>query len=216
MRVGLLGMSGIGKSYWAARLADAGYESIYCDEVIASQLQRELNTPLSTVYDLGNWMGLPYEAKFRWREQKYLSLEIALLQKIIDNLSHNKLSTDKLVLDLTGSAIYAGAKIFQQLRQYVTIVHLAITPTVEKQMLAEYLQNPRPVIWHGIFSQQANEGNLAALERCYPKLISYREKLYENLGDTTLDYQTHRLSGLTTEGFLHQIETRLKAKPLQK
>jgi len=204
-------MSGIGKSYWAERLAATGYQSVHCDEIIAARLQQELKTPLATVYDLGNWMGLPYETNFQEREQKYLSLEITLLKDIIDDLTCGRLAADKLVIDLTGSAIYAGVEIFRQLRQFITIVHLGITPAVEKQMLAEYLQNPRPVLWHGIFNQQNGEENLAALERCYPKLISYREKLYKSMGDITLDYQTHRLSELGTEKFLHHIQQGFEA-----
>jgi len=69
------------------------------------------------------------------------------------------------------------------------------------------------VILQVIFTQKPGEENLTALERCYPRLISYREKLYSSLGDITLDYATHRLSQLTTADFLHHIEQNIKLAP---
>ena len=50
MVIGLIGMAGIGKSRWAARLADAGFTALHCDDLIAERLRIEHNANTVTVY----------------------------------------------------------------------------------------------------------------------------------------------------------------------
>ena len=69
MQIGLLGMWGVGKTYWATKLAQAGFDRFHCDDLIAAPLQQEVGQSLTTVYDLGAWMGLPNEETFCEKER---------------------------------------------------------------------------------------------------------------------------------------------------
>jgi shikimate kinase len=205
MQIGLLGMSGIGKTYWANRLTQSGFECFHCDDLIAAQLQLQVGQTLNTVYDLGAWMGLPDEAGFGDRERQYLDVEEQTLAQITDRLTHRALPANNLVVDMTGSAIYADAETLAKLRRCVRFVYLAITPAVQAQMLAEYIRRPRPLIWSGLFQQEPDEERAAALQRCFGNLIAYREAKYERLCDVKLEYSFHRQASLTVANFLQAI-----------
>jgi shikimate kinase len=205
MRIGLIGMSGAGKSSWAMRLAAAGFEHIDCDRLIAAKLSAALDRPLTTLDDLGAWLGFPYEAGFRDKEARYLACEIAVLREIADLLTQEDAHAQNLVVDMGGSAIYAGKARFLQLRRLMTVVYLAVPREAHARMLQEYLRRPRPIIWRGRFRSRRSETHAAALERCYPKLIAFRERWYEALCDLRLDYQLHQRSDLGVESFLRLV-----------
>jgi dephospho-CoA kinase len=59
MILGLIGMSGVGKSYWADRLEAAGFDCFHCDDLIAQKLRPGFDVACGSVYDLGRWMGFP-------------------------------------------------------------------------------------------------------------------------------------------------------------
>lgn len=205
MQIGLLGMSGVGKTYWSNQLKQSGFECFHCDNMIAAQLQQELGQPLNTVYDLGAWMGLPDQTGFAARERKYLDLECRTLTQITDRLAHRTSPKNNLVVDMTGSAIYAGQETLARLRRHVRFVYLAITPAVQAQMLAEYIRRPRPLIWSGLYQPEPEQDRAAALRRCYPALIAYRQVKYELLSDIKLDYSFHRDPNVTVASFLRAI-----------
>jgi shikimate kinase len=205
MRIGLIGMSGAGKTSWALKLAAAGFHHIDCDQQIAAKLSAALDIPLTTMDDLGVWLGYPYEAGFRDREARFLACEIAVLSEIADLLAQRGGHTQNLVVDMGGSAIYAGKARFLQLRQLMTVVYLAVPREAHTRMLHEYLRRPRPLIWRGQFRSKRNEPHSAALARCYPKLIAFRERRYEALCDLRLDYQLHQRADLRAEYFLRLI-----------
>lgn len=52
-------------------------------------------------------------------------------------------------------------------------------------MFKQYLSDPKPVVWSGIFSKKPAETNQQALARCYPELIRTRSDLYEKFADVT-------------------------------
>lgn len=202
MQIGLIGMSGVGKTTWAKRLAKAGFDCIHCDDRIADKLQAELGLTNATLRQMGDWLGFPYEAQYAEREKLYLDAESQVLQAILDDLSQGHDPTQNLVVDMGGSAIYAGEQMFTQLRQLMPVVYLEVCPKMQTTMLNEYLQHPRPLIYHGLFQKQDNETNEAALARCYAQLISFREKRYEEFCDVKLNYDTHHNAQLTVEDFL--------------
>lgn len=208
MRIALIGMSGIGKSHWARKLAEAGFACLDCDERIAAKLNADLGLPLSNVDEVGNWMGLPYEAGFADKEACYLNYETEVLREIVTQLQTNA-APASLVIDLTGSAVYLDPALLAQLRRYITVVYLAITPEVHDQMLARYAQNPRPVLWRGLFLPHPGESDAAALQRCYSHLIDYRVGLYQQFADVELDYRTHRLANLTAEEFVQAVRHKM-------
>lgn len=111
----------------------------------------------------------------------------------------------KLVIDMGGSSIYAGAGPFAQLRQFVTIAYLALSEAAHAQMLTDYLAHPRPLIWRGLFSETDGEDRQGALTRSYSRLIGFREGLYATYCDVRIDYQVHRSSTFTANAFLDTL-----------
>jgi shikimate kinase len=205
MRIGLIGMSGAGKTSLALKLAAAGFEHIDCDRLIAARLSAALDRSLVTVDDLGAWLGFPYEAGFRDKEARYLECEIAVLREIADRLALTNGHQQNLVVDMSGSAIYIGKARFLKLRQLMTVVYLAVPREAHARMLQEYLQRPRPIIWRGRFRPTRGETHAAALARCYPKLIAFRKRRYEALCDLQLDVQPHQRSEFGVESFLRFV-----------
>jgi shikimate kinase len=205
MRIGLIGMSGAGKTSWATKLAAAGFEHIDCDRRIADRLSAEVNQPITTFQELGEWLAFPYEPGFRAREARFMACEVAILQDIVDQLSQSADQTRDLVVDMGGSAIYAGEPMFLQLRHLMTVVYLAITPAIHTQMLQEYMARPRPIIWNGLFQCNPYEIQTETLERCFSQLIIFRERQYEALCDVKIDYEQHHHPELDIDDFLRLI-----------
>lgn len=204
MRITLIGMSGIGKSHWSEKLAETGYERICCDDLISAKLAAELGQATSTVFEMGEWMGFPYEPTYEERAAKYLSYEIEVLTEIVQKFASGQMPAN-VVIDVTGSVIYVGQELFARLRRYTTVVHLSTTPDIHQQMLQAYLANPRPVLWQGLFQIEPGETHTQTFERCYPRFLLFREKLYRQYSDVILDYYFHHRENLTPHEFLQAI-----------
>lgn len=208
MRISLVGMSGAGKSHWSARLVAEGFRHFCCDDMIAERLADELRGPDGELMDLGAWMGFPYDTCYPERELAYLQREIEVLESILDWMcGHGREPNEKVVIDTTGSVIYAGDAILCALRRETTIVHLETPPEVRRNMLENYSKNPRPVLWRGMFQKDPNETNESALARCYPKLLAHRERLYKQFAHLTVPYEVHREGGQGIGDFLQLVCT---------
>ena len=205
MRIGLIGMSGAGKTSLALKLAAAGYEHLDCDRLIAAKVSAALDRSLVTLDDLSAWLGFPYEAGFRDKEARYIACETAVLREIADRLARTSGQQQNLVVDMGGSAIYIGRAVFLRLRRLMTIVYLAVPREAHARMLQEYLRRPRPLIWRGQFRSKRGETHAAALARCYPQLIAFRERRYEALCDLRLDALPCQRSDLEIECFLRLV-----------
>ncbi|HET9221189.1 MAG TPA: hypothetical protein VFO07_01730, partial [Roseiflexaceae bacterium] len=118
-----------------------------------------------------------------------------------------------LVVDMGGSAIYIGKARFLKLRRLMTVVYLAVPRQAHQRMLREYLRRPRPIIWRGRFRPVRGEAHAAALARCYPKLIAFRERRYEALSDLRLDSPRRRRSDLEVESFLRLVREAIENEP---
>lgn len=189
MRLSLIGMSGSGKSSWSLILEKEGFKRFCCDDLIAEKLQSELTGSDGTVLELGDWMGFPFNKGYKDRESRYLDFEIEVLQEIMEYLENQESrSEENIVVDTTGSVIYTGEKVLERLRHNTKIVHLATPPAVHKLMLEAYLNNKRPVLWRDLYSRKPDETGDDAMARCYPELLSTRERLYETYGDIAIDY----------------------------
>ncbi len=205
VRISLIGMSGLGKSHWSAMLAERGFSRFCCDDLITSKLSAELKGPDGSIIDLGTWMGFPYEPDYKTRESQYLKLEVEVLSEVFDRIT--AISGD-VVVDTTGSVIYAGEDSLNRLRQHTTIVHFATSPDAQEKMLLAYMEKPRPVLWRDIFTKNPHETNRDALMRCYPLLLASRERLYRQYADVVIEYEEHRDERLRVEDLLHFIEVR--------
>ncbi|MBK9714117.1 MAG: hypothetical protein IPO81_22855 [Kouleothrix sp.] len=207
MILGLIGMSGAGKSSWAARLAAAGYTWLHCDELIAARLRVSHQVAAESVSDLGRWMGFPYDARYARHEALYLAYETEVLREIAAALAQSGDPGARLIVDMTGSAIYVDAEVLRSIRRAATIVYLAISPDRQQQMVQDYLASPRPIVWHGLFRPRPQEEPAAALARCYPDLLAARASEYAELSDITFEDSLHRDPELTVEGFLRHCTT---------
>jgi shikimate kinase len=203
--IGLIGMSGAGKSSWASRLAGAGYTWLHCDELIADKLRASFDVGAGSVHDLGSWMGFPYEQRYAEREAIYLRYETEVLREIAADLTRRANPAARVIVDLTGSAVYVDQAALAEIRRLATVVYLAVSPRLHEQLVSDYLANPRPLIWAGSYQPLPGEPPAAALERCYPRLLAARERLYEQLSDVMLPDELHRSPAFDVAAFLEHV-----------
>ncbi|MBN1976566.1 MAG: hypothetical protein JW918_04115 [Anaerolineae bacterium] len=210
LRLSFIGMSGSGKSYWSARLARQGYRHFCCDALIAARLAPELIGPDESRVTMGEWMGFPYQPRYAECEAKYLACETAVLEEILACIEREAGGCEwDVIVDTTGSVIYTGQELLNELRRYTTVVHMATPPEVQERMLELYLANMRPVLWQGMFEKRPGETNETALARCYPRLLASRERLYGRLADVTVSYDERNREGLGVDDLLQVIVERL-------
>ena len=207
MRLSLIGMSGSGKSHWSKRLAELGFHRFCCDEMIARSLSAELTRADGTVMDLGEWMGFPYEPNYKEREARYLTYEVRVLDEILGYLADSARDPgENIIVDTTGSVIYTGETALEKLCLHTTVVHFSTPPEVQERMLDVYKAQPRPILWRDVFNKEPDETNEKALARCYPELLSSRERWYEKYADVTIDYYTRTQDSFGVNDFLREIE----------
>ena len=188
MPISLVGMSGSGKSLWAKRLAEMGWKNYCVDDLIEEKLEPELKAlGFSGIADVARWLGQPWGKQYNENQKKYLSFEKEVMKKILGTMMtpnsfrlplvlQGKGKTN-IVIDTTGSVIYTGTKILNQLKTKTKIIYLATPPAVQNKMLSLYLKDLKPVIWGKKFNQSPDETNRVALERCYPKLLKFRSNV---------------------------------------
>jgi len=189
-KITLIGMSGLGKSHWSKMMARCGFKRLCCDDVIADRLERI--DQKGRITDLGEWMGFPYEAQYREKEKIYLSLEIQVLSEFIERLADAE-AEEKIVIDTTGSAPYAGDHVMNQLSKHSCILYLAASKEYYSDMLKRYIHCPRPVLWGDKFRQQPYESKKDALARSYRELLIFRDRLYKKHAHYTIPYEIHRI-----------------------
>jgi shikimate kinase len=190
MRLSLIGMSGTGKSHWARKFAEAGFEVIGCDDLIAERLNAQGLLIGRSLAEVGQWLGFPDEAGYQERSEQYLAAEQAVMADITRRLAHSP-DPARCVIDTTGSLIYMPTEILNALRQTTRVVYLDIRPDVREAMLRRYLDQPPPVLWHGLFDQKPGETRQQAFERCYPRLLTERARLYRLACHVVIPYARH-------------------------
>jgi hypothetical protein len=180
-RLALVGMSGSGKSFWTKKLAAAGWRSVCCDDLIEQRLAARLAADgYSGINGVAAWMGWPSSATYGQREAEYLAEEIGVMDEFLSNLDKDS-GDAPIVLDTTGSVIYAQNNILMRLRRQMTVVHLANTEQEQRMLVDRYLNDPKPVLWRGTFHVKDQETPGETVARCYPLLIGARRKSYETL-----------------------------------
>ena len=203
MLISLVGMSGSGKSYWSAKLAESGFIRFCCDDMISEKLSSELHREDGGAMTLGEWMGFPFDPGYEEREELYLSREKSVMAEVMDAVEKELCAgVENVVVDTTGSVIYTGTVLLAKLRSLTTTVHFTVPLEVRETMLRAYLENPRPVLWRGLFSRNAGESREEALFRSYNLLLDTREKLYRELADVEIDYFRRSRPGFGVRDFL--------------
>jgi shikimate kinase len=201
MKIVLIGFSGTGKSHWSKLLAETfGYHHICCDDLIEVKLQSYLPSDASGINDVAEWMGQPYDKRFRKNEARYLQCEIEVLEEIL--FKPAGFYPERTVLDTTGSVIYTGEELTKKLSHFGKVVYLEVTPVVLSEMFQQYINDPKPVIWGNSFSITKEEAPKNALKRCYPDLLNYRQNRYEELAEISLGYHALRKADFSAYDFI--------------
>lgn len=208
MRLALIGMSGSGKTFWTKKLAEKGAPAVFCDDQIEQRLARRLRPDgYSGINGVAAWMGWPDSTTYAEREAEYLAEEIHTLDEVLQALEKEPGSS--LVLDTTGSLIYAGNHLLMRLRRQMTIVYLAATEQERQLLIERYLNDPKPVLWRGAFQPKGGETPSETVARCYPALIEARRRSYEALAHCTVSVAELR-APLDAEQFLEKIRKQMK------
>jgi hypothetical protein len=204
MRLALIGMSGTGKTLWTKKLAETGLPAVFCDDRIEHRLAPKLGQGgYSGINGLAAWMGWPDSATYAEREAAYLAEEIHTLDEVLQELEENPQKS--LVLDTTGSVIYAGNHVLMRLRRQMTIVYLAATEQERQLLIDRYLNDPKPVLWRGAFQPKSGETPRETVARCYPALIEARRRSYEALAHCTLQVAALRDGTMDADAFLKMV-----------
>ncbi|MFO0684496.1 MAG: hypothetical protein U0234_20750 [Sandaracinus sp.] len=184
MQLCLVGMSGVGKSFWSRRLAaELGFVVHDCDAAIGARLS-SIVTPEpgeEPVTALGRWMGMPWSEGYAEREARYLALEDAVTREAVLAMR------DRHVLDTTGSVIYLGSDLLETIRARFRVVYLRTPDERRSAMLRRYLEEPKPVVWAGAFHAAEGQAPLDALPAAYAALLALRDQRYAALAHVTLD-----------------------------
>jgi hypothetical protein len=203
-RLALVGMSGSGKTFWTKKLAAAGWKAVSCDDLIEKRLAPRLAAGgYSGINGVAAWMGWPDSATYAEREAEYLAEEIAVVDEYLSALEADA-SGAPMVLDTTGSVIYAQNNILMRLRRQMTVVHLASTEQEQQLLVSRYLNDPKPVLWRGTFHVKDQESARETVARCYPLLIAARRKSYETLAHCSV--QVAELRAMSGGGDSRDVE----------
>lgn len=207
MIITLIGMSGIGKTFWSKKLEKIGYTRFGCDEMIEEHLAPELATHgYAGIHDVARWMGHPYDEQYPETSKKYVGYEQSVVERICDAIEAEP--ARKTVVDTTGSIVYLAPETIERLRKISTVVYLAATLEYADQLYQRFLQDPKPIIWGNSFNRRFFERPERALARCYPELLDYRTKRYSAMANITIDYETHNSFELDEGELLNHIQTK--------
>jgi hypothetical protein len=205
LRLALIGMSGAGKTYWAHQLSEKGWPAISCDDRIEQRLAPALAVGgYSGINGVATWMGWPDSPAYAEREALYLAEEIQALDEILSELERDR--SRPLVLDTTGSVVYAGNHLLYRLRKQMTVVYLAASDQERALLVERYLSDPKPVLWRGAFVPRPGETPRETVARCYPLLAEGRRRSYEALAHRTVRVSRLRTPGTGADRFLEMIQ----------
>ncbi|MGB9153946.1 MAG: hypothetical protein WCD70_12775 [Alphaproteobacteria bacterium] len=192
MRISLIGMSNIGKSTWAKRMAAGkGWKKIDCDALIEKKLAPELaQKGYVGLQGMAAWMGFPFDPQYQANSGLYLSYEQEVMRETLGQLRKDAASST--VIDTTGSVIYTGADILAELRDVTRVVYFEASEEHIEYLYQRYLKHPKPVIWSDKYTPRKGETQEETLKRCYPELLRDRARQYGKIAHMTIPFQQHR------------------------
>ena len=175
LKIAFVGMSNIGKSYSAIRLATKyDFTLIEVDKLIWENLGHD------NMDAFAKWQGHPYTEGYAAREKQSIALETAATQKALKTKKRNP------IIDTTGSVIYTDADILRALTQDYYVVYIEAMPEHLERLKAQYFKQPKPLIWAGHYTKIEGLSETESILKCYPKLLESRAKAYAGLADITL------------------------------
>ena len=205
MKLTLIGMTTVGKSYWSQQFEAAGFERINLDGIINDNLIAHIgDSQVQTHEAISSWLGLPSEARYAENEKKLMQFETEAFKYALSILE-SKPKNARVILDTGGSLIYASPRYWHLLRQLTPIIYLKMDDTIHQKLVENYLRDTRWVLWNGCFDAKKGETMMETYSRCYHNLIRTREKLYETYADYTIEYSVHRDKKMTVDALLTRL-----------
>lgn len=195
LRIALIGMSNIGKSYTGMRLATAfGFELIEVDKLIRQRLGHDDMDAFAA------WQGQPYSEGYKAREAESKALESAATQKALDHKGGNA------ILDTTGSVIYTDKLVQENLANNWYIIHISATRDDVERLKSQYFKQPKPLMWNGHFRCKPGQDPDAAILESYPLLLKSRAKDYAALANGTIASDVILDPSLTIQDIFEQLK----------
>ncbi len=185
MRISLIGMSNIGKTSFAKRLATHGFSHIDCDALIQKKLEDQGTVlPSATLGGVAEWMGFPSLPRYQANSALYLSCEQQVLREALDFLDKNQNAS--AVIDTTGSVVYLDKALLEALRNATRVVYLEASEEQIQKLFAYFHAHPKPLIWGDCYQPGDGETPEQTLKRCYPALLRSRADKYKELAHVTI------------------------------
>lgn len=175
LKLALIGMSNIGKSYSGMRLATHfDFSLIEVDRLIWDALGE------TDMDAFAAWQGQPYSDGYEERERESISLETVATRKSLQTDARNPL------LDTTGSVIYTDEDVLKHLRKDWFVVYIEAAEDHLERLKSQYFAQPKPLAWNGHYKKRDGLSEIESLLACYPELLSSRAKQYGDLADHTI------------------------------
>lgn len=209
LRICLVGMSNCGKTLRSIQLAQQfGFERFCVDDKIEQQISTILQQQgySSGIEGVAKWMGYPFEERFYHNQKIYLDYENQLTYQATQIAQDTNCS---FVLDTTGSVIYLERKIQDIISETFLVVHLEASEYMLQEMIRLYFEAPKPVIWGDSFEPRPNEDGVTTLKRCYPQLLRYRLKRYQQFAHCSIPASVSMNSSVPIEAFVEKIRESL-------
>ena len=175
LKIAFVGMSNIGKSYSAMRLAtDFDFTLIEVDRLIWNELGE------TDMDAFAAWQGQPYSEGYEDRERQSIALETRATRESLKTDARNP------ILDTTGSVIYTSPDVLSRLREEWFIVYIEAAETHLERLKQQYFAQPKPLAWHGHYQKHEGLSEEESLMASYPALLSSRAAAYAALADHTV------------------------------
>lgn len=175
LKLALIGMSNIGKSYSAMRLATHfNFSLIEVDHLIWEALGE------TDMDAFAAWQGQPYSDGYEIREKQSIAMETNATRRSLNTSSRNPL------LDTTGSVIYTDDDVLSTLQREWYVVYIDAAPEHLERLKSQYFAQPKPLAWHGHYKKRPGLTQTESLLASYPDLLSSRSNAYSTLADHTI------------------------------
>ena len=172
LKIALIGMSNVGKSYTATRLAEHyEFSLIEVDKLIRTDMGHE------SMKDFAEWQGQPFTSGYAEREEISIEKETIATKSAISSKKSNTL------IDTTGSVIYVKEDVLEELVNNFYVVYIQVHESHIERLKNDYFSNPKPLIWNNHYRKINTKSLIESLFACYPELLEARRKAYENIAD---------------------------------
>ena len=175
LKLALIGMSNIGKSYSGMRLATShDFTLTEVDKLIWEELGE------TDMDAFAAWQGQPYSDGYDDRERQSIALETRATARSLETEARNPL------LDTTGSVIYTDAAVLDRLSRKWFTVYIEAAPEHLERLQQLYFTQPKPLAWNGHYRRIDGLDETESLRACYPGLLASRHARYSALADRTI------------------------------